>query len=97
MPLVNEVVIPLGSKDKFNASEPVNDVANFGAFVVDPELARLFNAIYGVKVPAAPRNDLVTVFATGVPGLNQPAGVAPAEMLRLNMTIPPAAGPTASA
>jgi hypothetical protein len=93
MPLVNEVVIPLGSKDKFNASEPINDVANFGAFVVDPELARLFNAIYGVKVPAAPRNDLVTVFATGVPGLNQPAGVAPAEMLRLNMTIPPAAKP----
>jgi len=44
-------------------------------------------------VPPAPRQDLVTVFATGVPGLNQPAGVAPGEMLRLNLTTPPAASP----
>jgi hypothetical protein len=93
MPLVNEVVIPLGLKDKFNASEPFDDVANFGAAVVDPELAKLFHAIYGLSVPPAPRNDIVAVFATGVPGLNQPAGVAPGEMLRLNMTIPPAATP----
>lgn len=93
MPLVNEVVVPLGLKDKFNASEPAQDVANFGASVVDPELAKLFHAIYGLSVPPAPRNDLVAVFATGVPGLNQPAGVAPGEMLRLNMTIPPAASP----
>ena len=93
MPLVNEVVIPVGLKDKFNASEPFDDVANFGAAVVDPELAKLFHAIYGLSVPPAPRNDLVAVFATGVPGLNQPAGVSPGEMLRLNMTIPPAATP----
>jgi uncharacterized protein DUF4331/flagellar hook capping protein FlgD len=45
-------------------------------------------------VPPAPRNDLVAVFATGVPGLNQPANVAPGEMLRLNMSIPPAAKPS---
>jgi len=61
--------------------------------VVDPELAKLFHAIYGLRVPAAPRNDIVAVFATGVPGLNQPAGVAPGEMLRLNLAIPPAATP----
>jgi len=41
MPLVNEIVIPLAKKDLFNASEPANDVANFGAFVVDPEPARV--------------------------------------------------------
>ena len=93
MPLVNEVVIPLGMKDKFNASEPFNDVANFGGSVVDPELARLLAAIYGIRVPPAPRADIVAVFATGVPGLNQPAGVSPGEMLRLNMAIPPAAKP----
>ena len=93
MPLVNEVVIPLGLKDKFNASEPFNDVANFGASVVDPELARLLAALYGIRVPPAPRNDIVAVFATGVAGLNQPAGVSPGEMLRLNMAIPPAARP----
>ncbi len=93
MPLVNEIVIPLKDKDKFNASEPFNDVANFGAYVVDPEPARLLNLLFGIHVPPAPRNDLVAVFATGVPGLNQPAGVKPGEMLRLNMTIPPSANP----
>jgi hypothetical protein len=77
MPLVNEVVIPLGKKDLFNASEPMNDVANFGAFVVDPEPAKLFTALFGINVPPAPRNDIVAVFATGVPGLNQPANVSP--------------------
>ena len=94
MPLVNEVVIPLKDKDRFNASEPFNDVANFGSSIVDPELARLFHLIYGLSVPPAPRNDLVAVFATGVPGLNQPAGVSPGEMLRLNLLIAPAANPS---
>ncbi len=93
MPLVNEVVIPLKDKDKFNASEPFNDVANFGGSVVDPEAAKLLNLLYGIGVPPAPRADIVAVFATGVSGLNQPAGVSPGEMLRLNMTIPPAATP----
>jgi len=93
MPLVNEIVIPLGKKDLFNATEPSNDVANFGAYVVDPEPAKLLHALFGINVPPAPRNDLVTVFATGVPGLNQPAGVSPGEMLRLNMSIPPSATP----
>jgi hypothetical protein len=94
MPLVNEIVIPVGKKDLFNASEPAQDVANFGSYVVDPEPARLLNALFGIKVPATPRNDLVQVFATGVPGLNQPAGVSPGEMLRLNLAIPPAAKPS---
>ena len=93
MPLVNEVVIPLQDKDKFNGSEPVNDLANFAGYVVDPELAKLLKLLYGISVPAAPRSDIVAVFATGVSGLNQPAGVTPGEMLRLNMTIPPAAEP----
>jgi len=93
MPLVNEVVIPLGKKDLFNASEPFNDVANFGAYVVNPEAATLLHALFGINVPPTPRNDLVAVFATGVPGLNQPAGVSPGEMLRLNMSIAPSASP----
>ena len=93
MPLVNEVVIPVGKKDLFNATEPSTDVANFAGYIVDPEPARLLHALFGINVPPAPRNDLVTVFATGVPGLNQPANVVPGEMLRLNMTIAPAATP----
>src|SRR3954447_19767956 len=39
-PLVNEVVIPLGLKDKFNRTQPQDDAANFGTYVVNPQLAR---------------------------------------------------------
>jgi hypothetical protein len=88
-PLVNEVVIPLGKKDRFNASEPEND-AQVLQHVTSPELAGLIPALYpGVTVPPNPRMDLVAVFLTGIPGLNQPPGVRGSEHLRLNMTIPP--------
>lgn len=95
-PLVNEVVIPLNMKDAFNASSPVDD-AQFAAAVVDPELARLMNAVFGIAVPAAPRNDLVSIFATGIP-INPITGSAyttflsdgrPHEYLRLNVAIDP--------
>jgi hypothetical protein len=92
MPLVNEVVAPLGAKDLFNSSIPGNDAQFLGA-VTEPELAKLLNLLYGdalVAVPESDRQDLVTVFLTGVPGLNQPANVTPSEMLRLNVGIPPA-------
>ena len=93
MPLVNEVVAPLGAKDLFNSSHPGDDAQFLGA-VTDPEIAKLLNLLYGdalVAVPESGRDDLVTVFLTGVPGLNQPANVTPSEMMRLNMAIPPAA------
>jgi hypothetical protein len=89
-PLVNEVVVPLGLKDHFNATPPSGD-AEFLPAVTNPELPGLINALYGVQVPAAPRNDLVTIFLTGLPGLNQPANVQASEMLRLNMGIAPSA------
>jgi hypothetical protein len=92
MPLVNEVVIPVGKKDRFNASAPHKD-AQFGGHVTDPELPKLIEAIYGIDAPATPRNDLVQVFLTGVPGLNHPAHVRPSEQLRLNTSIPPSADP----
>ncbi len=88
-PLVNEVVVPLGAKDLWNSSKPEND-KQFLAGVTDPEAGRLLKLLYGLNVPPTPRNDLVTVFLTGIPGLNQPPNVAPAEELRLNMAIPPA-------
>ncbi|HXF73998.1 MAG TPA: DUF4331 domain-containing protein [Actinomycetota bacterium] len=90
MPLVNEVVIPAGMKDRFNASRPADD-GRFLSFVTDPEVPKLIEAIYGIPAPATPRDDLVAVFLTGIEGLNQPEGVTPAEMLRLNMSIPPCA------
>ena len=92
-PLVNEIVIPRASKDKFNASSPLDD-GQFLSYVTNPEPAGLLNLLYGISVPPAPRNDLVAVFLTGVPGLNQPANVVPAELMRLNMSIPPSASPS---
>jgi hypothetical protein len=95
MPLVNEVVIPLGLKDAFNGLDPQMDAAALSKpdgsipLVQDPLLAKLINQIYGVKIPPAPRNDLVSVFLTGVAGLNQPANVKPSEMLRINTAIAP--------
>jgi len=91
-PLVNEVVIPRGAKDLFNSLEPTEDAAAL-PFVLDPEVPKLLLALFGIQSPAAPRNDLVTIFLTGIPGLNQPVGVRPAEMLRLNMAIAPANQP----
>jgi hypothetical protein len=94
MPLVNEVVVPLAAKDYFNASEPWDDAGKnfkaYGAVVTKPELAGLFKAVLGLDVPTDNRTDLVTVFLTGVPGLNKPAAkdARPAEMLRLNTATP---------
>lgn len=77
-PLVNELIIPLRLKDTFNSSEPVSD-AQFAQFVLDPQLARLIAAVFGITVPGpitpataftappANRTDLVTIFATGIP------------------------------
>jgi len=80
-PLVNELVIPLRLKDTFNSSTPAND-AQFAQFILDPQLARLISAVFGINVPGsagpitpataftappANRTDLVAIFATGIP------------------------------
>jgi hypothetical protein len=91
-PLVNEVVIPRALKDAFNGLEPTGDSAALPV-VLDPEVPKLFEALFGIVSPPAPRNDLVTIFLTGIPGLNQPPGVRASEMLRLNMAVPPSARP----
>jgi hypothetical protein len=91
-PLVNEAVIDLARKDAFNGIEPTNDAVALDR-VTDPEVPKLLKAIFNVDSPPAPRNDLVTIFLTGIPGLNQPQNVRPAEMMRLNMAIPPTSSP----
>jgi hypothetical protein len=88
-PLVNEVVIPLQDKDRFNASSPRDD-GQFLKYVTKPGLPKVVEAVYGITAPKEPRNDLVQVFLTGVPGLNQPKNVVPGEMLRLSLS--PVAG-----
>jgi hypothetical protein len=90
MPLVNEVVIGLNDKDKFNASKPKDD-AQFGAYVTNPTLPKLLEIALGapgISPTNFPRNDLVTTFLTGIPGVNQQKTVTASEMLRLNTAIP---------
>ena len=99
MPLVNEVVIGLPDKDKFNGSKPSGDL-QFAKYVTNPTLPALLGiALAGNATAVAPTNlprtDLLNVFLTGLAGVNKPQGtVTPAEMLRLNTAI--AAVPYAS-
>jgi hypothetical protein len=91
MPLVNELVVGLRDKNKFNASDPKND-GQFLTYVTNPTLPKILNLLYGVVPPCLPRNDLVSVFLTGVEGLNKPLNGAPSEMLRLNTNTNPGQG-----
>ncbi|MDB5932385.1 MAG: hypothetical protein JWR60_4092 [Polaromonas sp.] len=102
MPLVNEVVIGLKDKDKFNGNKPMNDAANFADYVTNPTLPALIETLFGAKAPTNfPRTDLMTAFLTGLPTVNRPANITGlgvggplAEMLRLNTGI--AATPAAA-
>jgi plastocyanin len=98
-PLVNEVVVPLGAKDIWNRSNPVND-AQFANGVANPELGGLLKALYNINVPpqgnfgsSTERDDLEAIFLTGIPGLTHQVAGVPAEELRLNVAIPPTATP----
>ena len=92
MPLVNEVIIGLADKDKFNASKPKDD-GRFIDYVTNPVLPALIESLFpAAKAPTNfPRTDLVTVFLKGIEGLNQPKNVVASEMLRLNTSTPPIA------
>ena len=93
MPLVNEVVIGLPAKDRFNASKPKDD-AQFADFVTNPTLPALLEialASPGIAPTNFPRTDLVGAFLTGIKGVNQPANVVGSEMLRLNTATAPTA------
>lgn len=98
MPLVNEVVIGLKDKDRFNTAKPRND-AQFATYVTNPTLPALLGIALANNAAAVaptnyPRTDLVTTFLTGIrlgngSNLNQLATVTPSEMLRLNTAVPP--------
>lgn len=98
-PLVNELFIGYDQKDRFNSSEPQDD-GQFLKFVTNPGLPLILDILFRDAVNATlgtnidnlapsnfPRNDLVTAFLTGFPGVNQFANVTPGEMLRLNTAI----------
>lgn len=97
-PLVNEVVNPMGQKDAWNASRPVND-SRYAGNVTKPELAGLLNVLYPGVFPnlakyTKPRADLAAILLTGIPagvvdGFQNFTGPTQADLLRLNMAIPP--------
>jgi hypothetical protein len=86
MPLVNEVVIGLPDKDRFNSSKPRDD-GQFADYVTHPTLPALLEIALNLPNTAPrnlPRTDLVTTFLTGIPGVNQPRNAVASEMLRIN-------------
>jgi hypothetical protein len=126
MPLVNEVVIPMGLKDTFNSIPPSVDLTVYDLLqesVEDPEVGNLLCALYGVPLPGDTNDDCATEYTPGTPrtgrgdifdifltgmvlanpfaiqtaggpvelpagfNVNQPAGVVPAEMIRINTAI----------
>lgn len=87
VPLVNEVIIPRGMKDLFNASQPKDD-AQFAAVVLDPEVPKLLKALFNIDSPPAPRTDLVAV-VQGVEGLTRRPGEVISDQLRLNVAVFP--------
>lgn len=76
MPLVNEVVLPLAIKDAFNSLKPEQDYDIYTSdtyvgellanSVFNPEVGTLLNTLYGVPLPEQERNDLVSIFFTGM-------------------------------
>ncbi|MBA3501395.1 MAG: DUF4331 domain-containing protein [Myxococcota bacterium] len=88
-PLINEVIIGLKDKDRFNSSEPRDD-GQFADYVTHPSLPEIVELLLGgagvVAPNRFPRTDLVATFLTGFPGVN--ANGSTAEMMRLNTAIP---------
>ena len=102
IPLVNEVLIPLGKKDRWNSTLPKDDgPAGFFENILDPELTKLLPVLYpGVfsannipKGGAANRPDLVALVTGQLAGLSAPNALPPSDLLRINLASP--AGPTA--
>jgi len=97
-PLFNEVIVHIGDKDRWNAIDPIED-DEFEEYVNQPELARLLPVLYPGVFPhlagyTKNRADLHAILLTGIPGGIVPGfqnftGPRPADMLRLNVAIPP--------
>lgn len=96
LPLVNEVLIPLGKKDLWNATDPAHS-QQFTPFVLDPEPARLIPALYpgattppgGLNPNGTPkRSDIVAVLTGQAAGLSAKNALPPADLLRVNLAIP---------
>ena len=71
-PLINELIIGVGSKDRFSMDDPEND-AQFANFVLHPILADVFASI-GIPVPAGDRTDLLPLVTYTGPSPSGHAG-----------------------
>jgi Domain of unknown function (DUF4331) len=101
-PLFNEVIVPMAEKDEWNATAPSGD-SEYAKFVNKPELAALLPALYpgvfsNLAAYTKPRADLHAILLTGlpsgvVPGFQNFTGATEADMLRLNVAVPPASNP----
>jgi hypothetical protein len=89
-PLINELIIGIGSKDRYSMEQPVND-SQFASFFLNPPIAQIVQALYGgaLKVPAAPRTDLLPLvtYAPPIAATGTPTGPV-ADLLRLNTGVP---------
>jgi hypothetical protein len=89
-PLINELLVGTGFKDRFSMDQPIND-SQFANFFLDPALARVVNALTAgaVAIPAPPRVDLLPVvtYAPPIAAAGTPAGPI-ADLLRLNTGVP---------
>jgi hypothetical protein len=90
-PLINELLVGTGSKDRFSMDRPATD-SQFAAYFLDPSLARILNAATGgvVAIPTPPRVDLLPLvtYAPPIAAPGTPAGPV-ADMLRLNTGVAP--------
>ena len=102
-PLFNEVIVPMGKKDVWNVRKPAFDSA-FAKYVLQPELAKLLPVLYpgdtfkNLKAYTKPRADLAAILLTGIPsgvvdGFQNFTGGRQADMLRLNVAVPPSDNP----
>ncbi len=104
-PLFNEVIVPMGRKDKWNASSPDQD-KDYAQYVARPELAKLLPVLYPGVFPNlaafnADRADLLAILLTGIPtgiitGFQNFTGTTQADMLRLNVAVKPTSSPNAN-
>ena len=89
-PLINEVVIPLGQKDKFNRTQPADDLKNFGKYALNLHLAAVLNQLFDLGIKETDRTDVVTALLTGIPDVTKIADDAvPADTLKVNLSVPP--------
>jgi hypothetical protein len=99
IPLVNEVLIPLGKKDLWNKLDPEDDAQFFGN-ILDPEPTRLLPVVYpsvfnNSNTPpggANNRTDLVKLLTGQFIGLSSANALPPADLLRVNLASPAVAG-----